>query len=111
MADKKISELTANPSITGAEQLPLSKSGSNYRNTFAELRTYIAPQVLIVPSGDFAGNDYTNAALSGKTPDSGFLVYSDNGSGLLLKVTVDYTFSGSTITLDAGADNIRIIIL
>ena len=66
------------------------------------------PLGVIVSSGDFTGNDYTNALLGGKTPDTDFLIYS---GGLLLDVTKDYTFAGTTITIASGAVDLRILIL
>lgn len=41
MADKKISALTTNPGIDGTEEMPTSKSGSNFKNTLTALKTWI----------------------------------------------------------------------
>lgn len=61
-----------------------------------------AGTVLKLTSADFTGDTYTNALLSGKTPDIQFTLQTDEGSGVLLKVNDGYTFSGSTITATAG---------
>lgn len=50
----KISQLTSNPSITGAEVFPLAKSGSNYKESFANLKTWIQSDSL---SSDIIIND------------------------------------------------------
>ena len=65
--------------------------------------------IVTITSSDFAGNDYTNALLSGLTPDVDFLLFSDEGSGTLLKVNDGYTFSGTTITATAANYRLQII--
>lgn len=64
---------------------------------------------VIITSADFSGSDYTNALLSGLTADEDFFLFSNDGSGTLLKVNDGYTFSGTTITTTAG--NYRLLIL
>lgn len=39
--DKKISELTQNPSIDGSEEIAEERGGSNYKNTFTALKDWI----------------------------------------------------------------------
>lgn len=41
MADLKISQLTSNPGIDGTEEMPTARSGSNFKNTFTALKTWI----------------------------------------------------------------------
>lgn len=41
MADKKISALTTNPGIDGTEEMPTARAGSNFKNTFTALKTWI----------------------------------------------------------------------
>ena len=36
--DKKISELTENPSIDGSEEIAEERGGSNYKNTFTDVK-------------------------------------------------------------------------
>ena len=43
--DKKISDLTSNPTITGLEEIPLEKSDQNYKNTFDDLKAYVLADV------------------------------------------------------------------
>ena len=43
--DKKISDLTSNPTITGLEEIPLEKSDQNFKNTFDDLKTYVLADV------------------------------------------------------------------
>ncbi len=62
-----------------------------------------------ITSADFTGNDYTNALLSGLTPDVDFMLWSDEGSGTLLKVNDSYTFSGSTITATPSDYRLQIL--
>lgn len=70
------------------------------------------PRVLKVALADFSGDDYTSAYLVGKTADTGFMVFSDNGSGTLLREGSEYSFNSGTGTITIiGGDNIRILIL
>lgn len=62
-----------------------------------------------ITAPDFTGNDYTNGLLSGLTPDVDFLLYSDEGSGVLLKENDGYTFAGSTITTTPGDYRLQIV--
>lgn len=39
--DKKISDLTLNPSIDGSEDIPTEKGGSNFKNTYTGLKTWL----------------------------------------------------------------------
>ena len=41
MADKKISDLTNNPSINGTEEIAEERGGSNYKNNLADVKTYV----------------------------------------------------------------------
>jgi hypothetical protein len=65
-------------------------------------------QTFIITDADFSGENYVNPALDSKVPDIGFFLFSDEGSGALLKVNDGYLFSGTTITASAG--NYRLII-
>lgn len=69
-----------------------------------------APTIEKITAADFTGNDYTNAALVGKTADIDFLVYSDGGSGTLMSSPGGYTFDDTTGTISTIPDNYRIII-
>lgn len=54
--------------------------------------------VLVEPS-DFVGNDYTNALLIGLIPMVEFNVFTNEGSGILLKVDDGYDFDAVTGTI------------
>lgn len=54
----------------------------------------------VISAADFTGSTYSNALLSGKTPMTDFNVF-NLGSGTLKTVNVDYTFSGTTLTMPA----------
>lgn len=64
---------------------------------------------VIITAADFTGNDYTNALLNGLTADEDFQLFSNDGSGTLLKVNDGYTFSGTTITTTPGNYRLQII--
>jgi hypothetical protein len=58
-----------------------------------------------ITSADFVGSDYVNALLIGKTPQVGFNVFSNDGSGALLDYPNSYSFDGVTGTLTMTAGN------
>ena len=58
-----------------------------------------------ITSADFGGNDYTNVTIIGKVPMVDFNVYSNDGSGALLKVNDGYTFNAGTGTITMTAGN------
>lgn len=64
MADKKISELTADASITGVEQVPVNDSGTTKRVALSEVSTY-ARSVTDAANGDYL-------ARIKKTADAGY---------------------------------------
>jgi hypothetical protein len=59
---------------------------------------------------DFNVSDYTNALLIGQTPVTNFSVFSNDGSGALLKENKAYTFNSVTGTLTMAAGNYTIFI-
>ncbi len=51
MADKKISDLLQNPSLTGTEELATERGGSNYKNTYEQLKVWLqSVLVFMTPS-------------------------------------------------------------
>jgi hypothetical protein len=62
-----------------------------------------------IDNEDADTGDYQNILLSGLTPDIDFLLFSDEGSGTLLKVNDGYTFSGTTITALNGNYRLQIV--
>lgn len=65
---------------------------------------------VLITIDDFTGSDYQNDLLIGKTADLQFTVFTNNGSGVLLKVDDGYTFNATTGTLTMTADSYKIII-
>lgn len=68
----------------------------------------LIPTSFAITSADFAGDTYTNAMLVGKTPVTGFNVFTNDGSGVLLKYNDGYTFNSGTGTITTPAGNYRI---
>ena len=70
-------------------------------------------QVLILTEDDFTAGAYQNDDLIGLTADTEFFFYSNDGSGVLLKVNDGYTFNSATGTITplTGAGNYRLQIL
>lgn len=66
------------------------------------------PQSVAITSADFAGDTYTNTLLIGKTPVTDFNVWTNDGSGVLLKYTDGYTFVSGTGTITMASGNYRL---
>lgn len=70
-------------------------------------------EIIKITPIDFTGDTYVNALkLANKTPDIDFTVYSDDGTGGLLKVNDGYSYNvaGIITPIPAGQGNYRIII-
>lgn len=68
---------------------------------------------VIITDADFSGDSYTNSLLIGKTADIDFFLYTNDGSGVLLKVDDGYTFDSGTGTITVlfgGPGNYRLSI-
>lgn len=63
-----------------------------------------------VTSTSFSGGTYQNDALIGLVADTDFWLFSDNGSGVLLKVNDAYTFNSGTGTITTSPDSYRLLI-
>tara|TARA_R110000824_G_scaffold53424_1_gene147924 strand:+ start:64 stop:486 length:423 start_codon:yes stop_codon:yes gene_type:complete len=44
--DKKISDLTQNPTINGSEEIAEERGGSNYKNTLQDVKTWVLEDVV-----------------------------------------------------------------
>ena len=51
--DKKISDLLLNPSITGTEELPSERGGSNYKSTFTQLKDWILASLTFMEASTY----------------------------------------------------------
>lgn len=70
-------------------------------------------EVIKITVADFTGDSYVNAAkLANKTPDIDFTLYSDEGTGGLLKVNDGYSYDAAGIItpIPAGKGNYRLVI-
>lgn len=73
-----------------------------------KVETIKIPQSLALTASDFAGNTYTNTMLIDKTPVTDFNVWTNDGSGVLLKYNDGYTFVAGTGTITMEAGNYRL---
>ena len=55
--DKKISDLLLNPSITGTEELPSERGGSNYKSTFTQLKDWILASLTFMEASTYDPNN------------------------------------------------------
>lgn len=83
----KISQLTANPAIDGTEEVPTARSGSNFKNSYFELLSWMQAFSIDPAVTPISANAATTAALSGTYN------YTDNGGiGDLLTRTTNGAF-------------------
>jgi len=61
MADSTIGNLTENTTIVGTEELAIEKSGSNFKNTFNDLKEFIGSGINI--EGGNASSIYLNSQI------------------------------------------------
>lgn len=66
------------------------------------------PTSFAITSGDFSGSTYQDARLVDLTPVTDFNVWSNEGSGVLLKNTDGYAFATATGTLTMEPGDYRI---
>ena len=115
MADKKISDLTNNPSINGTEEIAEERGGSNYKNNLADVKTYVkdglntsevtestdknyvtdAEKVVIDNTSNTNTGDETTATIQNKRPLKTVNLESLEGIG-------NITIEGGTITNGNG---------
>lgn len=66
------------------------------------------PTSVILTSGSFDGNAYTDSRLVDKTAMVDFNLFTNDNSGTLKKVDTGYTFNSTTGTITAEASNYRL---
>lgn len=67
--------------------------------------------VKTITPADFSGSDYIDSDLIGKVPDTGFMLFADGGSGVLLHNGDGYTFDDTTGTITTDSGDYRLIII
>ena len=72
---------------------------------------YPVLQVILLTSDDFEGNTYQNDDLVGKEADIDFELFTNGGSGVMLKSDDGYTFDASYGTITAPLQNYKLKIL
>ncbi len=103
------------------EQNPLAEQYKVVANDMNEIKRAInalidavallrKPTILTITSANFSGSNYTNSKLVNKTANVDFMVYSNSGSGVLLKPSDGYDFSTSLGRITADPDNYIILI-
>lgn len=68
-------------------------------------------QNILITVDDFEGDSYQNDLLIGKTPDIDFELFTNNGSGVMLKVAVGYTHDTAYGIIVATAQNYKLKII
>lgn len=86
---------------------------ASYTTLCQKIDECLALEVIKILVTDFTDSVYINAAkLANKVPDKDFILFSDEGSGTLLKVNDGYTYdsSGTITPIPAGPGNYRLVI-
>ncbi len=67
-------------------------TGDKLQEKLFEIIDSTYTEVILLEASDFTGNNYEKNSLIGLTPDIDFELFSNNGSGAMLKVEDGYTF-------------------
>lgn len=69
-----------------------------------KLASVYSPSAVVLTSANFSGSNYQNNSLIGKTAQVDFNIYTNDGSGVLLKYIDGYAFNSGTgtVTMDPG---------
>lgn len=73
-----------------------------------KLETVKIPQSIAITAADFSGDVYVNTLLINKTPVTDFNIWTNDGSGVLLKYNDGYTFTTGTGTVTMPSGNYRL---
>lgn len=123
MADKKISDLSANGSLSGSEYVELVQSGGNVKALLSALKTWIIDGLLTVANSRFTletitGTTYTLAANKVTSNGRYVLEFSDNSftsltlptptslsvtTGDSVQVRITGTYAAQTLVAGSGA--------
>lgn len=68
-------------------------------------------QNILITADDFEGDSYENDLLIGKTPDIDFELFTNGGSGVMLKVDDGYTHDSAYGIIVATAQNYKLKII
>ena len=123
MTDKKISDLSANSSLSGSEYVELVQSGGNVKSLLSALKTWIIDGLLTVANSRFTletitGTTYTLAANKVTSNGRYVLEFSDNAftsltlptptslgvtTGDSVQVRITGTYAAQTLVAGSGA--------
>jgi hypothetical protein len=96
------------PEVNRVTAANMNEIKASVNALYDRLEAALVPVSFAITSADFAGDTYQNALLVGKTAVTGFNVFTNDGSGVLLKFNDCYTFNSGTGTLTMSAGNYRI---
>ena len=99
--DRRTSSVPEKNKVTASN---MNEIKTSVNALYALVAQVYSPKAVVITAADFAGSNYVNTQLIGKTPQVDFNVYSNSGSGVLLKYLDGYAFAimTGTLTMDAG---------
>jgi hypothetical protein len=105
--NRQLTTIPDNQKVVAADMNEIKYSVNALYDLIAGMRV---PTWIAVASGDFAGNNYTNSALALLTAGIDFNVFTNGGSGTLLRPASDYTFNSATGVITTTPDNYQILL-
>lgn len=103
--DRRVSSLPRKNKVIAADINEIKSVVNAIADKVDEIKM---PQSVAITAADFAGNAYVNTALIGKTPVVDFNLWTNDGSGVLLKYEDGYAFNAGTGTITTEAGNYRL---
>ena len=103
--DRRTLDVPETEKVTAAN---MNEIKASVNALYTAINSVKVPTSFAITPSDFTGDVYTDTRLIGKTPVTDFNVWSNNGSGVLLKYTDGYTFNAGTGTLTMPQDDYRI---
>jgi len=103
--DRRTSGIPAKNKVVAAD---MNEIKSVVNAIIDKLDTAKIPQSIAITSADFSGDVYINTLLINKTPVTDFNIWTNDGSGVLLKYNDGYTFTSGTGTVTMPSGNYRL---
>lgn len=104
--DRRTANVPDKNKVSAADMIMIKNSVNALYDMMDTLRVRTA---IAIEPGDLTTGYYENSALIGMTPDVDFLLYTDNGSGTLLRSGDGYTFNDVNGRITISSDYYRLV--
>lgn len=108
--DKEDRRTLSIPEINKVTAANMNEIKDSVNALYDYLDSVKVPISFAITTSDFAGSTYVDVRLIGLTPVDDFNIWTNEGSGVLLKYTDGYTFAAGTgtVTMEPGDYRIEI---